>query len=181
VRSYLKSYGPGYRALRDDINTLDETQKSEQWQNRKILTPKTSLQNWESPRPKRLVSIDLLSGMGWAVPIVASPHRYCGTLTLGPGDGFNFHLHPRQDEVIDGMMEGWAKQDRSVLGPGDLIFAPAGTVHASFNTWQRPLKLFIVLSPLIAVVKEEWRMIDGDGWEMVDVSGEEPWISIRKT
>ena len=79
------------------------------------------------------------------------------------------------------MMEVWANRDRSVLGPGDVIFAPAGTVHASFNTWQQPLKLFIILSPLIADVKEEWRMIDNYGWEMVDVSSEEPWVSIRKT
>jgi mannose-6-phosphate isomerase-like protein (cupin superfamily) len=135
-------------------------------------------------KAEELVSIDLAPGIGWAVPIVASSHRYCGTLTLGPGDGFNFHLHPHQDEVIyviEGRIEGWANQNRSVLGPGDVIFAPAGTVHASFNTWQRPVKLFVVLSPLIARVKEEWRMIDSYGWEMVDVSGEEPWISLRRT
>jgi quercetin dioxygenase-like cupin family protein len=56
---------------------------------------------------EHLASLALPSGMGTAVPIVASPDRYCGTLTLGPGDAFNFHYHPRQDElvyVIEGTM-----------------------------------------------------------------------------
>ena len=38
----------------------------------------------------------------------------------------------------------------------------------------------IILSLLIPNVSAEWRMIETYGWEMVDVSGEEPWISLRK-
>ena len=135
-------------------------------------------------KAKDLDWLDLPEGMGGGVPIAASSHRYCGTLTLGPGDAFNFHHHPHQDEVIyviDGTMEGWVNHDRSIFGPGDVIVALAGTVHACFNTSQQPLKLFIVLSPLIADVEEDWRMVDNYGWEMVDVSCEEPWVSLRKT
>ena len=126
--------------------------------------------------------IDLPPGMGGGAPIAASAQRYCGTLTLGPGDAFNFHHHPRQDEVIyvmEGSMEGWLEQQRATLGPGDVIVAPAGVVHACFNTSDQPLKLFVVLSPLLADVGEDWEMADGHGWEMVDVSGEEPWASLR--
>ena len=133
-------------------------------------------------RGSELGWIELPPGMGGGAPIAASQHRYCGTLTLGPGDAFNFHHHPRQDEVIyviDGTMEGWIKQDRSTLGPGDVIVAPAGTVHACFNTSQHPVKLFIVLSPLLVNVEEDWKMVDRYGWEMIDVSGEEPWVSLR--
>ena len=121
--------------------------------------------------------------MGTAVPIAASADRYCGTLTLGPGDAYNFHYHPRQDEVvyvIEGKMECWVGQNYSILGPGDLMFAPAGTVHATFNPSQQPLRLLNILSPLVPGVSEEWRMTESHGWEMVDVSGEQPWATLRK-
>jgi hypothetical protein len=37
----------------------------------------------------------------WARPShCRSPDRYCGTLILGLGDGFNFHYHSRPDEVF---------------------------------------------------------------------------------
>ena len=107
--------------------------------------------------------------MGTAFPIAASSDRYCGTLILGPGDGFNFHYHSRQDEVvyvIEGKMDAWVGQDCSVIGPGDMMLAPAGIVHADFNVSQQPVKLLNVLSPLIPDVPEEWRMTDswlGDG------------------
>jgi mannose-6-phosphate isomerase-like protein (cupin superfamily) len=122
--------------------------------------------------------------MGTAFPIAASPDRYCGTLTLNPGDGFNFHYHSHHDEVvyvIQGAVEGWVGQDRAVLGPGDVMFAPAGTVHANFNVSQQPVKLLNILSPLVPDVSEEWRMTDTHGWEMVDVSKEQPWASLRMT
>jgi len=132
---------------------------------------------------EQLVPFALPPGMGTAVPIAASPDRYCGTLTFGPGDGFGFHYHPRQDEVvyiIEGTVEGWVGQDCSILGPGDVMFAPAGTVHANFNVSQQPVKLFNILSPLIPDVSEEWRMTETHGWEMVDVSSEQPWASLRR-
>ena len=130
-----------------------------------------------------LSTVELPPGMGSRNPITASAERYCGTLTLGPNDAFNFHQHPRQDEVIyvvDGSMEGWVEQENTTLGPGDVIVAPAGTVHACFNASDQPLKLFIVLSPLLPDVDEDFEMHDGYGWEMVDVSGEEPGSTLRQ-
>jgi hypothetical protein len=62
-----------------------------------------------------------------------------------------------------------------------MMFAPPATVHANFNVSQHPVRLFITLSPLIANVSDEWRMTETHGWEMVDVSGEEPWTFLRKT
>jgi hypothetical protein len=69
---------------------------------------------------EHLASLALHSGMGTAVPIVASPDRYCGTLTLGPGDAFNFHYHPRQDElvyVIEGTMGAGSIRTARFLNP----------------------------------------------------------------
>ena len=59
------------------------------------------------------------------------------------------------------------------------MVVPKGTVHACFNTSGSPLKLFVVLSPLLDDVGEEWIMGNGYGWEMVDVSGVDPWASLR--
>ena len=76
--------------------------------------------------------------------MAASPDRYCGTLTLNPGDGFSFYYHSHQDEfvyVIEGRGGRWVGQERAVLGPGDVKFAPAGTVHANFNFSHQPVKL----------------------------------------
>jgi mannose-6-phosphate isomerase-like protein (cupin superfamily) len=133
---------------------------------------------------EQLAPVALPPGMGTAFPIATSPDRYCGTLLLEPGNGFNFHYHSRQDEVvyvIEGTMEAWVGQNCSVLGPGDMMFAPAGTAHANFNLSQKRVKLLNILSPLIPDVSEEWRMTETHAWEMVDVSGEHPWASLRKT
>jgi uncharacterized cupin superfamily protein len=95
--------------------------------------------------------------------VYGADRNYCGTLILGPGDGFNFHYHPRQDEVvyvIEGEMEAWVGQHCSIIGPGDMMFAPAGIVHANFTVSQQPVKLLNILSPLIPDVPEEWRMTD---------------------
>lgn len=126
--------------------------------------------------------LDLPPGMGGVHPIAADVNRFCGTLTLGPGDAFNFHYHAAQDEVIyviDGSMESWVGEDQALLGTGDVMVVPRGTVHACFNTSDRPLHLFIVISPLLADVEHEWKMSDSHGWAMVDVSSEEPWASMR--
>jgi mannose-6-phosphate isomerase-like protein (cupin superfamily) len=126
--------------------------------------------------------LELQPGMGGGYPIAADANRYCGTLTLGPGDAFNFHHHPSQDEVIyiiEGSMESWVGEEKAMLSAGDVMMVPKGTVHACFNTSNRPLRLFIVISPLLPKVDEDWRMSESHGWAMVDVSGEQPWASLR--
>ncbi len=97
-----------------------------------------------------------------------------GDLTFAPGDGFNFHHHPNQDEalyLIDGSLEAWIDQEKRTLNPGDTMWLPKGTVHASFNTSGKPAKMFVLLTPVIT--SEEL------GFELVDVSGETPWKDLR--
>jgi mannose-6-phosphate isomerase-like protein (cupin superfamily) len=83
--------------------------------------------------------------------------------------------------VIEGTMEAWVDQECSVVGPGDIMFAPAQTGHANFNISQQPVRLLNILSPLVPNVSDEWKMTETHGWEMVDVSGEQPWSTLRKT
>ena len=91
---------------------------------------------------------------------------------LKAGLGHDFHRHPDQEElitVLEGEVEQWLETQRRVLRPGDSIFIPAGVVHASFNDGTETAHLQVVIGPSLG---------EG-GYGLVDVSGEEPWASIR--
>lgn len=93
-------------------------------------------------------------------------------VTLNPGHGHNFHKHPDQEEVIyvmDGEIEQWLEQEKQLLKPGDAIFIQKGVVHASFTVGDKPARLLAILSPCVG---------EG-GYEMVDVSDQAPWKSLR--
>ncbi len=92
---------------------------------------------------------------------------------IAPSKGHNFHKHPDQDEVIhviEGTMEQWLEKEKKTLEPRDSVFIPRGTVHASFNTGSSTLRVVAILGPCAGE----------DGYELVDVSGEAPWKSLRK-
>jgi quercetin dioxygenase-like cupin family protein len=93
-------------------------------------------------------------------------------VALEPGHGHDFHKHPEQEEVIfvqAGEIEQWLERERTTLGPGEAVFIDADVVHASFNTGSEPARLTVALSPCVG---------EG-GYELVDVSAEEPWSSLR--
>lgn len=91
---------------------------------------------------------------------------------LQPGKGHDFHTHPELEEVIyiiDGALEQWVEKEKRVLTAGELVHIPAGIVHASFNETNKPCTFLAILSPG-----------SQKGPFMVDVSGEEPWKSLKK-
>jgi quercetin dioxygenase-like cupin family protein len=93
-------------------------------------------------------------------------------VTLEPGQGHDFHTHPDQEEMIivkAGRIEQWIEQERHRLDPGDSVYIDADVVHASFNTGGETAHLQVVLGPAVG---------EG-GYELVDVSGEEPWRTLR--
>ena len=93
-------------------------------------------------------------------------------VNLSPGHGHNFHKHPEQEEVIyviEGSIEQWLRQEKRMLNPGDSVFIPADTVHASFNVSARPAKLLAILGPCVGP----------GGYQLVDVSGDAPWNALR--
>ena len=90
---------------------------------------------------------------------------------LNPGDGHNFHKHPRQEEVIyilSGTVEQWVDRDSHVLAAGDSAFIPAGMVHASFNIGKGDATLLAIFGPCV-----------GDGFESVEVAADAPWNTMR--
>ncbi|MBI1924765.1 cupin domain-containing protein [Candidatus Poribacteria bacterium] len=93
-------------------------------------------------------------------------------VNLSPGYGHNFHKHPEQEEVIyviEGSIEQWLRQEKRMLQPGDSVFIPADTVHASFNVSSRPAKVLAILGPCVGP----------EGYQLVDVSGDAPWNALR--
>jgi quercetin dioxygenase-like cupin family protein len=111
--------------------------------------------------------------LGW----VSGPRNGGEQLTildvkLEPGFGHDFHMHPGQEEVIfvrAGMVEQWLEDKSSELRTGEAVFIPADMVHASFNTGTETAQLVVALGPCVGE----------SGYGLVDVSGEEPWASLR--
>jgi len=92
---------------------------------------------------------------------------------LYPGKGHDFHKHANQEEVIiviSGKLEQWIDQEKRILGPGDSVFIPANTVHASFNVGDsETTEILAMFGPSVG----------DNGLEMIDVSGEAPWNGLR--
>ena len=93
-------------------------------------------------------------------------------VTFDPRGGHSFHKHPNQEEliyVLEGEIEQWVDRESRVLGPGDSAFIGADVVHASFNLGGGSARILAILGPSVGE----------EGYELVDVSGEEPWASLR--
>jgi quercetin dioxygenase-like cupin family protein len=112
--------------------------------------------------------------LGWLSnpPVTGAQQLTVIDVDLMPGGGHNFHKHPDQEEVIfvvEGEVEQWLNRERRILQRGDSLFIPADTVHASFNVGAGNAHLLAILGPCVGEI----------GYELVDVSGEEPWRSLR--
>ena len=105
-------------------------------------------------------------------PITGSKQLAVLDAALRPGCGHDFHKHPDQEEMIivkSGQIEQWIERDSHVLGPGDSVYIDRDVVHASFNTGDETAYLQVFLGPAVG----------DNGYELVDVAGEEPWRSLR--
>jgi quercetin dioxygenase-like cupin family protein len=107
----------------------------------------------------------------------APPGTGCDTFVvmdvrLDPGFFHAFHKHPDQDEmitVVSGKVTQFLEGESTVLGPGDSVYIDKDVVHGSYNDFDEPAQLAVVLAPPVT---------DG-GYIAVDVSAEEPWASLR--
>ena len=108
---------------------------------------------------------------------VAPPGTGCATfvvmdVTFAPGGSHGFHLHPDQDELIvvtDGRIVQFLELEARELGPGDSVYVDRGVVHGSYNDFAEPATLQVVLGPPVGP----------GGYAAADVSGDEPWASLR--
>jgi quercetin dioxygenase-like cupin family protein len=93
-------------------------------------------------------------------------------VTLEPGEGHAFHRHDGQEEMIivkKGAITQFLERESAILRAGDSIFIDEGVVHASYNDGAETADLQVVIGPSLG----------DDGYALVDVSGDEPWASLR--
>jgi quercetin dioxygenase-like cupin family protein len=93
-------------------------------------------------------------------------------VTLEPGFCHDFHKHPDQDEMIivkKGSVTQYIEGESTTLNAGDSVYLDKDVVHGSFNDGTETAELQVVLAPAMG---------EG-GYELVDVSGDEPWASLR--
>jgi quercetin dioxygenase-like cupin family protein len=90
---------------------------------------------------------------------------------MPPGTGHAFHRHPAMEEiiyVISGAAEQWVERERRTLSEGETAHIPANLVHATYNAGDETLVFLAILSPA-----------SFEGPALIDVSTEEPWVSLR--
>ena len=112
------------------------------------------------------------AGMRCAPPGTGCQSFVVMDVRLDPGFFHAFHKHPDQDEmitVVAGKVTQYLEGESTVLGPGDSVYIDKDVVHGSYNDFDEPAQLAVVLAPAIG---------DG-GYVAVDVSAEEPWASAR--
>jgi quercetin dioxygenase-like cupin family protein len=112
--------------------------------------------------------------IGWRLtPQHGSKHLVIMDVTLEPGEGHAFHRHPGQEEMIivkQGEVTQFIEKSSTTLGPGDSVFLEDGVVHASYNDGDETAYLQVVIGPSLG---------GETGYGLEDVSGEEPWSSLR--
>jgi len=90
---------------------------------------------------------------------------------MPPGQGHKFHRHPEMEEIIyvlAGRAEQWVDRESRVLTAGQIAHIPKDVVHGTYNAGEETLEFLAILSPA---------KISGPA--LVDMSGEEPWKSLR--
>jgi oxalate decarboxylase/phosphoglucose isomerase-like protein (cupin superfamily) len=84
-------------------------------------------------------------------PEVTGSERFsAGVVQLEPGKGHELHTHPDSDEILyflGGEGEQTVKGDTRDVGPGEMVYIPAGVEHGTVNTGWETLKLLAVYAP----------------------------------
>lgn len=66
---------------------------------------------------------------------------------IDPGAGLAPHIHPSYEEamlVVEGNIEAVLEDETRVLGPGDLLLAPAGVKHTITNQSDKPARVLAI-------------------------------------
>ena len=66
---------------------------------------------------------------------------------IDPGAGLSLHIHPNYEEVmlvVEGKIEAVLAGETRILGPGDLLLAPAGVKHTITNQSGKPARVLAI-------------------------------------
>jgi mannose-6-phosphate isomerase-like protein (cupin superfamily) len=81
--------------------------------------------------------------------IVTGEHAQLVVMTIQPGGEIGEETH-EGDQIlhfVDGVGDAILEGESSAVGPGDVVFVPAGTLHNFVNTGSGPLRLATVYAP----------------------------------
>jgi mannose-6-phosphate isomerase-like protein (cupin superfamily) len=81
--------------------------------------------------------------------IVTGEHAQLVVMTIQPGKEIGEETH-EGDQILQftaGSGEAILAGEPSPVGPGDVVFVPAGTLHNFVNTGKEPLRLLTVYAP----------------------------------
>ena len=104
--------------------------------------------------------------------LVAAEELLLVRATMEAGRSHPFHKHPTREELIyilAGQAEQWVGKEHRILKPGEMAFVPMGAIHGTYNPFPETLIFLAILSPAQAPEPG-----------IVDVSGKEPWLSMRE-
>lgn len=82
--------------------------------------------------------------------VLTGSHEQVVVMTIPPGGEIGEEVHPDTDQVlvfIDGRGEAQLDGHSSQVGPNDLVFVRAGTLHNFLNSGDDPLRLITVYAP----------------------------------
>lgn len=91
--------------------------------------------------------------------------------TIAAGNAHPFHRHPTREEIIyvvSGQAEQWVEDEYRILKAGEMALVPQNAIHGTYNPFDEDVTFLAILSPS-----------EADGPNIVDVSTEEPWASLR--
>ncbi|GAA5103564.1 hypothetical protein GCM10023319_71540 [Nocardia iowensis] len=90
---------------------------------------------------KWLVTPDIINGASSTL----------GEVVINPNKGHDRHDHPDSDEILY-VVDGEGRQtvgdsDEFAIKAGDAVWIPRGTLHSTYNTGWRPLRLVATYTP----------------------------------
>jgi len=73
-----------------------------------------------------------------------------GVVVLRPGNGHERHTHPDSEEilyVLSGEGEQTIADEKRSIGPGEMVYIPAGVEHSTMNDSWEPLRFLAMYGP----------------------------------
>ena len=67
--------------------------------------------------------------------------------SIDPGAGLGLHVHPSYEEatmIMEGEIQAVLEGETRILGPGDVLLAPAGVKHTITNQSDEPAKVLAI-------------------------------------
>lgn len=82
--------------------------------------------------------------------ITGSEAFSAGVVVLDPGKGHERHTHPDSEEILyilSGEGEQTIAGEEQLVGPGEMVYIPAGVEHSTMNSSWEPLRFLAIYGP----------------------------------